>query len=384
MKDVRLPIPGEISGMTYRVPALLYIPPVAKLLAFAEQRLSVDDADANLLVLRRGTFYMNAMQVRQNMQTIETATLMHHRSMNPCPIYDEVTGMVFLFFIAVLGRTSEVFQIVTGQNAARLCYVFSSNQGISWSHVTDLTEEVIGISIQDWATFALGPGHGIQLKSGRLLLPAYTYYIDCKKCFGKLCKTTPHAFAFYSDDHGQSWFFGEFVPNLKTVECQMLSVDEEDGSHVLLCNARSPLGFRVQALSTDDGAVFHSGQLVPQLVEPPHGCHGSIIGFPAPLYYTYFEIPTWVLYSHPTSSRSRDNLGIYLNIFPRDVDSWSKPWIIYEGPSAYSDLAYIELPCSEFSATGIPAFACLYENGMQSPYEQISFSMFTLNIPEYL
>ncbi|XP_026557456.1 sialidase-4 [Pseudonaja textilis] len=460
----------EISGMTYRVPALLYIPSVAKLLAFAEQRLSVDDADANLLVLRRGTFYMNAMQW-EDMQTIETATLMHHRSMNPCPIYDEVTGMVFLFFIAVLGRTSEVFQIVTGQNAARLCYVFSSNQGISWSHVTDLTEEVIGMSIQDWATFALGPGHGIQLKSGRLLLPAYMYYIDCKKCFGKLCKTTPHAFAFYSDDHGQSWFFGEFVPNLKTLECQMLSVDEEDGSHVLLCNARSPLGFRVQALSTDGGAIFQSGQLVPQLVEPPHGCHGSIIGFPAPLYCmhhgiqvsqrkacpvkgpglslqhviceksnfcpaqlttslrnhylchqqlerfisaatsgghlssavspmswnmtcthqdhnsaetvsksdTYFEIPTWVLYSHPTSSRSRDNLGIYLNIFPKDVDSWSKPWIIYEGPSAYSDLAYIELSYSEFSATGIPAFACLYENGMQSPYEQISFSMFTLH-----
>ncbi|XP_039216041.1 sialidase-4-like isoform X1 [Crotalus tigris] len=459
----------ETSGMTYRVPALLYIPSVAKLLAFAEQRLSVDDADANLLVLRRGVFYMNFVQW-EDMQTIETAKLMHHRSMNACPIYDEVTGMVFLFFIAVLGRTSEVFQIVTGQNAARLCYVSSSDQGISWSHVTDLTEEVIGMSIQDWATFALGPGHGIQLKSGRLLLPAYTYYIDCKTCFGKFCKTTPHAFAFYSDDHGQSWFFGEFVPNLKTVECQMVSVDEEDGSHVLFCNARSPLGFRVQALSTDDGAIFHSGQLVPRLVEPPHGCHGSIIGFPAPLYCmhhgiqvsqrkacpvkgpglllqprmcershfcpaqlssslcnhylcqqqlerfistetssghlnsalspmswnmtctdpdhnaemisksdTYFEIPTWVLYSHPTSSRSRDNLGIYLSTFPRDVDSWSKPWIIYEGPSAYSDLAYIELPYSEFSATGIAAFACLYENGMQSPYEQISFSMFTFH-----
>lgn len=82
------------------------------------------------------------------MQTIETAKLMHHRSMNPCPIYDEVTGMVFLFFIAVLGKTSEVFQIVTGQNAAHLCYVSSSDQGISWSHVTDLTEEVIGMSIQ--------------------------------------------------------------------------------------------------------------------------------------------------------------------------------------------------------------------------------------------
>ncbi|XP_015745345.1 sialidase-4 isoform X1 [Python bivittatus] len=462
----------ETSGVTYRVPALLYIPSVAKLLAFAEERLSVDDADANLLVLRRGTFYKDMVQW-EDMQAIETAALIHHRSMNPCPIYDEFTGMVFLFFIAVLGRTSEAFQIVTGQNAARLCYVSSSDQGISWSHVTDLTEEVIGTSIQDWATFALGPGHGIQLKSGRLLLPAYMYYIDCKTCFGKLCKTTPHAFAFYSDDHGHSWCFGEFIPNLQTIECQMVSVDEEDGSHVLFCNARSPLGFRVQALSADDGAIFHSGQLVPRLVEPPHGCHGSIIGFPAPLYSMYhgiqgsqrkacpvkeqgfllesgmrerplgcpaqlttslcnqylchqhlerfistgtssaylssvlsptswnmactnqdhnnagtvsksdpyFEIPTWVLYSHPTSSRSRDNLGVHLSTFPRDVDSWSEPWVIYEGPSAYSDLAYIELPYSEFPATGIPAiaFACLYENGVQSPYEQISFSMFTLH-----
>ncbi|XP_015271538.1 PREDICTED: sialidase-4 [Gekko japonicus] len=413
----------ETSGVTYRVPALLYIPCVAKLLAFAEERLSVDDAHANLLVLRRGTFYKNYVEW-EDMRALETATLPHHRSMNPCPIYDELTGVIFLFFIAVLGRTPEAFQIITGQNAARLCYVSSSDQGISWSHVTDLTQQVIGRTIEDWATFALGPGHGIQLKSGRLLLPAYAYHIDCKECFGKLCKTTPHAFTFYSDDHGQSWDFGEFIPNLQTVECQMVSVDEEDGSNVLYCNARSPLGFRVQALSMDDGAVFQSGQLVQRLVEPPHGCHGSIIGFQAPLYYLHhnlqmvqgetwpvkssdlltqpstvhteyeqhhtdtisesdfnFQIPTWVIYSHPTSSRSRVNLGIYLSTFPREADTWTEPWVIYEGPSAYSDLAYIELPYSEFSITGIPAiaFACLYENGVRSPYEQISFSMFTLH-----
>ncbi|XP_077681665.1 sialidase-4 [Eretmochelys imbricata] len=414
----------ELSGVTYRVPALLYIPCMAKLLAFAEERLSTDDAHANLLVLRRGTFYRNYVEW-EDMRALETATLKHHRSMNPCPVYDEFTGIVFLFFTAVLGKTPEAYQIITGQNVARLCYVSSSDQGLSWSKVTDLTQQVIGRSITDWATFALGPGHGIQLKSGRLLVPAYTYHIDCKECFGKLCKTTPHSFTFYSDDHGQRWRFGEFIPNLPTVECQMVSVDEEDGSNVLYCNARSPMGFRVQALSTDDGAVFHLGQLVQRLVEPPHGCHGSIIGFPAPLFYApssphshhheihdsmsstvscggtgqpepgaasksivLFQTPTWVLYSHPTSSRSRVNMGVYLSTFPSDADSWTEPWVIYEGPSAYSDLAYIELPFSEFSATGIPAiaFACLYENGTRSPYEQISFSLFTLydviqNIP---
>ncbi|NXF52052.1 NEUR4 protein, partial [Oceanites oceanicus] len=415
----------ESNGVTYRVPALLYLPCVAKLLAFAEERLSTDDAHANLLVLRRGTIYGSYVEW-EDMRVLETATLQHHRSMNPCPLYDEFTGTLFLFFITVLGRTPEAYQIVTGQNVTRLCCVTSADQGLSWSTATDLTQQVIGGTIKDWATFALGPGHGIQLRSGRLLVPAYSYHIDCKECFGQLCKTTPHSFAFYSDDHGQGWRFGEFIPNLQTGECQLVSVDEEDGSNVLYCNARSPLGFRVQALSTDDGAVFHGGQLVQRLVEPPHGCHGSVVGFPAPFVYlptvatsshhkpaepkercpvpghhghargitsvpgdpaatpsptAFFQAPTWVLYSHPTSSMSRVNMGVHLSTFPRDVESWTEPWVIYEGPSAYSDLAYMELPYNEASISGGPAiaFACLYENGTRSPYEQISFSMFTLH-----
>ncbi|KAM6326495.1 sialidase-4 [Podargus strigoides] len=461
----------ESNGVTYRVPALLYLPCVAKLLAFAEERLSTDDAHANLLVLRRGTVYGSYVEW-EDMRVLETATLRDHRSMNPCPLYDEFTGTLFLFFITVLGRTPEAYQIVTGQNVTRLCYITSADQGLSWSTATDLTQQVIGGAIKDWATFALGPGHGIQLRSGRLLVPAYSYHIDCKECFGQLCKTTPHSFTFYSDDHGRGWRFGEFIPNLQTGECQLVSVDEEDGSNVLYCNARSSLGFRVQALSTDDGAVFHGGQLVQRLVEPPHGCHGSVIGFPAPFVYVpttprdpgtpcwgsahqllpgmlprfrylpthpakgdglptvatgshhkpakpkegcpapehlsrassvtlvredpvvtsspapFFQAPTWVLYSHPTSSMSRVNMGVHLSTFPRDVESWTEPWVIYEGPSAYSDLAYMELPYSETSISGGPtiAFACLYENGTRSPYEQISFSMFTLydvlqNIP---
>uniref|UniRef100_A0A4W3JKM5 Uncharacterized protein n=1 Tax=Callorhinchus milii TaxID=7868 RepID=A0A4W3JKM5_CALMI len=41
-------------GVTYRIPALLYLPTTGTLLAFAEERFTPNDADANLLVLRRG------------------------------------------------------------------------------------------------------------------------------------------------------------------------------------------------------------------------------------------------------------------------------------------------------------------------------------------
>ncbi|KAJ8256836.1 hypothetical protein COCON_G00189880 [Conger conger] len=362
----------------------------------------------------RGTFYRNYVEW-EDMRVLESACLQGHRSMNPCPVYDEFTNTVFLFFIAVLGNVTESFQLVTGKNLTRLCFVSSSDQGRTWSPVTDLTKSVIGDTIKDWATFALGPGHGIQLKSGRLLVPAYAYHIDCRECFGRLCMTTPHSLCFHSDTHGRSWRLGGAVPTLDSVECQVVSVDEEDGSNVLYCNARSPLGCRVQALSLDHGTTFQNGQLVQKLLEPRHGCHGSVVGFPAPLRLPRecraprfgpcgltpaqagaypppadprpsgnFLTPTWVAYSHPTWLNARRDLGVYLSLFPRDPDSWSEPWVIYSGPSAYSDLAYLELPAPE--APPITAFACLFENGSKTACDEISFSIFTLyelidNIP---
>lgn len=203
----------------------------------------------------------------------------------------------------------------------------------------------------------------------------------------------------------------------------MVSVDEEDGTNVLYCNARSPLGYRVQSLSLDDGAVFQEGQLVQRLVEPRNGCHGSIVGFPAPLHLCNslshhlhqpihpsrhwtscmthsnptnspspnttsplspnhsgppdFLTPTWVVYSHPTLTTARKDLGVFLSLFPRDPDSWRGPWVIYEGPSAYSDLAYLELSPSPGAPPAV-AFACLFECGTKTAYDEICFSIFTL------
>ncbi|ELK32680.1 Sialidase-4 [Myotis davidii] len=203
----------------------------------------------------------------------------------------------------------------------------------------------------DWATFAVGPGHGIQLRSGRLLVPAYTYHVDRRECFGKICRTSPHAFTFYSDDHGQTWRHGGLLSNLRSGECQLAVVDGGRAGSVLYCNARSPLGSRVQALSTDEGTSFLPGELVPTLAETARGCQGSILGFPA-----------------PHSNRPGDE-----GWSPLDPHSWTEPWVIYQGPSGYSDLASIG-PTPEGSLT----FACLYESGTRVSYEEISFCVFSL------
>lgn len=53
----------EPSGVTYRVPALLFVSRSRCFLAFCEERLSPSDSQAHLLVMRKGSFYRNYVEV---------------------------------------------------------------------------------------------------------------------------------------------------------------------------------------------------------------------------------------------------------------------------------------------------------------------------------
>uniref|UniRef100_H3AXU1 exo-alpha-sialidase n=1 Tax=Latimeria chalumnae TaxID=7897 RepID=H3AXU1_LATCH len=353
----------------YRIPALLYLSQSSEFLAFAEERADLVDEHAERLVVSRGRFDNDRFFAEwDSPERIASARLPDHRSMNPCPIYDRKTQTIFLFFIAVKGTTSEAQQINAKRNATRLCYVTSMDMGKTWSSAMDLTEPAVGQTYSKWATFAIGPGHGVQLQNSTesLVVPAYAYWIH-----SATERPKPKAFCFISHDHGKTWSIGHCIPNEYAVECQMASI-EVDGKQFLYCNARS-LGSRVQAVSHDGGGKFEKGHRASNLVEPPHGCQGSIVGFPEP--GPSQAAKTWMLFSHPTDENKRRDLGIYLNQSPRDHTSWTAPIIIHHGPCAYSDLQYLGL-----NSEGYPAFACLFECGKQLEYEEIAFVLFTLKL----
>lgn len=60
----------EPNGVTYRVPALLYLTKFKTFLAFCEERLSPSDSQAHLLVMRKGTFYTNYVEVSEQIQDL--------------------------------------------------------------------------------------------------------------------------------------------------------------------------------------------------------------------------------------------------------------------------------------------------------------------------
>ncbi|XP_065604657.1 sialidase-2 isoform X2 [Cyrtonyx montezumae] len=306
-------------------------------------------------------------QLWSGMETIVSAQLEGHRSMNPCPVYDEVSGKLILFFIAVPGRISEHYQLRTKINLVRLCYVTSMDQGRTWSPVQDITESAISTEYKNWATFAVGPGHGLQLsnEARSLVIPAYAYRILDRKQH-----PVPHVFCFLSFDRGMTWEMGNFVGKESAGECQVAEI-HSCGMNVLYCNARSNRGVRIQAVSYDYGLDFEEGQQVEKLVEPPSGCHGSIVAFPPPP--DVWCQDSWLLYAHPADPKGRRDLGIYLNKSPLNPARWTKPSILFKGLCAYSDLQYMGI-----GPDGSPLFSCLFEYGIHRQCEEIIFVMFTL------
>ncbi|XP_061485095.1 sialidase-3-like isoform X2 [Rhineura floridana] len=381
------------GGLTYRIPALLYLPSESILLAFAEERSSPRDEDAKFLVMRRGQKEGTIVQWGPQ-ESLVTANVPNHRTMNPCPVYERKSGTVFLFFISVQKYITERHQISTGRNSARLCYIFSQDGGCTWSHVTDLTETVIGGELTNWATFAVGPGHGVQLSSGRLVIPAYAYYIH-KRLFGHplKCWIRPHCFTFYSDDGGQSWVRSPLLKNLLTSECQVAELTCDNGGQVLYCNARSLHNYRVGALCTDNGHQFVNHSLCEELCESPFGCQGSVVSFSSqrepsdldqkeaagksthrlgvdPASAALTRTKSWLIFSHPTKRHKRLDLGIYLNTSPLEKGRWKAPWVLNKGPSGYSDLAV----CEEGESL---MFGCLFECGVSCECEEIAFQLFS-------
>ncbi|CAL8303457.1 unnamed protein product [Gadus morhua 'NCC'] len=286
-------------------------------------------------------------------EELKITELPKHRNMNPCPVYDSTTQTVFLFYISVPVDVTEGEQIKEGRNQARLCCVSSSDQGATWGAPRDLTGSVMGeIS---FSTFAVGPGHGVQLHSGRLVVPAYAYLPQPGKWESR-------AFSIYSDDGGSLWQMGKQLGSWSN-ECEVAEVFD-GAKNVLCCNARTTGSRRVEAQSTDGGDTFQMSPETSMLVETADGCQGSIIAFPAPYQPEGAVRQTWLAFSHPTDQITRKDLGVSLNRAPLQYH-WDPPMVIHFGPSGYSDLAYSQED---------QRISCLLECG-----EQIAFMSFTLD-----
>ncbi len=333
---------GEGGYHTYRIPAIVATKN-GTLLAFCEGRRSSgsDTGDIDLLVKRsfdKGrTWSKMAVVADLGADTVG----------NPAPVVDRKTGAILLLFTRNPGHVTEKQIVSAAVDETRTVWITASRDGgVTWSVPREITSSV---KRPDWTWYATGPGNGIQLCNGRLVIPC-DHTVKGTKAM--------HSHVIYSDDRGATWSIGG-VAGDKTNESAVAEL--RDGS--LLFNMRSYHGAnrRAIAMSADGGLTWGPTTLDDALIDPV--CQGSLVrAVPA----ARKKGDGRLLFSNAASTK-RERMTVRLS--SDDGKTWPVARVIHEGPAAYSSL--VVLPDR--------SVGLLYERGDRRPYERITFGRFSLD-----
>jgi sialidase-1 len=331
-------VSGEGGYHTYRIPALV-VSSGGAILAFCEgRRHSADDAGEIDLVMRRSS---DNGKTWRGMQVVSSEDGM--TCGNPCPVLDGVSGVTWLPFCKNLGDGGQA-AICEGKAPRTVWITKSSDDGATWAEPIDFTAQAKDPA---WTWYATGPGHGIQLRTGRLVVPC-----DHIDGINRSIEEAGHSHVIYSDDRGSTWRIGGAVERGTDESC---IVEMRDGSLYINCRNYRGARRRAYARSYDGGRTFGGFGWDEALVEPI--CQGSMTRMAGG------GSADAVLFSNPASAK-RERMTIRASY--DGCRTWVTSRLLYDGPSAYSDLAIA--PDAEV--------LCLYERGIKVPYEKLTLAKF--------
>lgn len=316
-EQTELFVSGQDNYLAYRIPALICAKD-GTVLAFTEGRKEVgQDGGPTDIVLKRsmgnaGKWTPPEMPLyggrdRQNsMIWLPQQVVFRSRNgeawMNPVPVIDQSNGTIFV--------VANLYPQPYKDASAPIWLVRSTDDGATWSAPVEIT--------QGTGKHEIGPGAGIQLQSGRLVVQVYDGII-------------------YSDDHGQSWRQGGTAPG-DWNETQV--VELVDGS-LLFSRRKSPN--RVFEYSKDDGQTW--SQPIPQPDLPDPDCQGSMIRYTREDQgYTRNRL----LFANPVSgaiaagsveSDPRGRFNVTVRMSYDEGETWPVEKRVLTGPGAYSSMA---------------------------------------------
>jgi sialidase-1 len=330
-------IAGDGGYPSYRIPALVVTPGGALLAACEARKTHGDWSPIDIVFVRSedsGKTWSQPRSLgklpgeeRQNPAARRPATAGGITNNNPFWIADQKTGAVHL---------------IVCQEYMRCFYARSDDDGKTFSTPVEITSAFEPFRQHyDWKVLATGPGHGVQLPSGRLIVPVWLSTASGPSAHRPSVITT-----IYSDDHGESWKCGDIVANEKDPlvnPSESVAVALAGGG--VLLNIRSEADQNRRAIaSSPDGATHWTRPVFDdELVEPI--CMASLCRYSLPGKRTRGR----VLFSNPANleradgkekpggSRDRKNLTVRLSY--DECETWPVAKTLESGRSAYSDLA---------------------------------------------
>jgi sialidase-1 len=224
------------------------------------------------------------------------------------------------------------------------CFVrHSSDEGETWSEPAEITAAFDEFRPEyDWKVLATGPGHGIQLRSGRLLVPVWL-----SPSTGANAHHPSVTATIYSDDHGRTWKRGAIaVPN--TAEFvdpnETTAVELADGRVLLNVRTESAPNRRLLTTSPDGISGWSRPEFHDALLEPI--CEASMarlsLSPPSDRNRLLFANPDTLeprpkQKATPGRGRTRKNVSVKLSY--DEGKTWPVSKTLEPGLSGYSDLA---------------------------------------------
>lgn len=328
--------PAGIGGIArYRIPGIV-VTPKGTVLAYAEARKNSSSDWGEIEIHARrstdgGRTWEPGRQIAHSAERIEgnpTKPAGGEREQtvnNPVAIIDRETGAIeFLYCI----------------NYARCFSIRSTDDGVTWSKPAEITATFEPFRAKvDWKVIATGPGHGIQLKTGRLVVPIWLAY-------GKAGAHAPSAAGtIFSDDHGNTWQAGDLcLPNEGDFSNpnETMITELSDGRVMLIARSVSKPNRKLITTSPDGARNWTAPVFHDALWEPI--CMASVIAYPGAPGMLLFSNPHTLALEKdgvekPAGRGKRENLSIKLS--RDDGKTWPVNKTLESGPSAYSDLAVL-------------------------------------------
>lgn len=320
---------GQGGHALYRIPCLV-VTAKGSLLATCEARQAGGDWGQIDLVLRRST---DGGKTWDAPRPVAEAPKDARRSEVAIARKQGKDGQITLNNLVLIADRAGPVHLLYCVEYERCFYSRSDDDGLTFSHAVEITAAFEKFRPEyNWKVLATGPGHGIQLSNGRLLVPVWMSLGTESNGHRPSCIST-----LFSDDSGKTWKRGDIVANNPDPKNpnETAAVELADGSVML--NIRHEGKVRLRAVATSPDGATHWSALRFDAALPEPVCFGTILRYSKQTAEGTGKNILLFCNPHNPTNNERKNLTIKLS--EDEGKTWPVARTIEPGIAGYSDLA---------------------------------------------
>ena len=335
----------------YRIPGIVITKNDIILVTTEARKGTGGDWENIDILMRRSLDFGNSFEERK--------LIVNHKDFGDGPIHNFV-----MISDMIKGKIIALFC----HNYSRIFKIYSKDDGLTFSEPEEITSIFNKFNnLYQWKVCATGPGHSLQLKNGRMIVPVWLSDGTGKEMGeGNLGHRPSIVSSIYSDDGGITWEVGEIVCKNNDIIKEELLINPSETVAVELSNSKVMFNIRSEseterrlvAISPDGISNWEIIGFDDSLLEPV--CMASMLNINNKSNFNKKEI----IFVNPDNldnemipegfNLRHDRKRLTIKYSDDDGLTWRKSKIIEHGPSGYSDLAQL--------STG--EIFCLYECGI--------------------